>query len=32
MASSGILRTNWDLSTNKDVFKTLVSEWFNSKY
>ena len=30
MASSGILRTNWDLSTNKDVFKTLVSEWFNS--
>ena len=26
----GILRTNWDTSTNKDVFKTLVDNWFNS--
>ncbi len=23
-------RTSWDSSTNKDVFKTLVDEWFNS--
>ena len=26
----GILRTNWDTSTNKDVFKTLVRKWFDS--
>ena len=25
-----VLRTNWDTSTNKDVFKTLVDNWFNS--
>jgi len=23
-------RTNWDTSTNKDVFKTLVKDWFDS--
>jgi len=28
MASS-ITRTNWDKSTNKDVFKTLVKDWWN---
>ena len=25
-----INRTNWDTSTNKDVFKTLVRKWFDS--
>lgn len=30
MASATILRTDWDVSTNSDVFKTLVKEWFNS--
>ncbi len=25
-----IVRTNWDTSTNKDVFKTLVRKWFDS--
>ena len=25
-----IIRTNWDTSTNKDVFKTLVRKWFDS--
>ena len=27
---SNIVRVSWDTSTNKDVFKTLVDEWFNS--
>lgn len=26
----GIVRTNWDTSTNKDTFKTLVRKWFVS--
>lgn len=30
MASASITRTDWDASDNKDVFKTLVKEWFNS--
>jgi hypothetical protein len=25
-----IIRTNWDTSTNKDAFKTLVRKWFDS--
>ena len=25
-----IIRTNWDTSTNKDIFKTLVKKWFDS--
>ena len=25
-----ILRTNWDTTTNKEVFKTLVRKWFDS--
>lgn len=25
-----IVRTDWDVSTNKDTFKTLVTDWFNS--
>lgn len=25
-----VLRTNWDNTDNKDVFKTLVDQWFNS--
>jgi len=27
---STIVRTDWDVSTNSDVFKTLVYDWFNS--
>jgi hypothetical protein len=30
MSNASVARVNWDTSTNKDVFKTLVDQWFNS--